>query len=310
MAEADVRTVRSFCRICTAVCGILVDVEGDTVVRVRGDKDHPMSHGYTCSEGARAAGDPSPSRSHRTADDAGRRRVATDDLGGVPRRPRRPPPGHHRPARPRIGRRLLRQRPRHGRRRLQDGRGPARRHRHSGQVQPADDRRHGEDARLPSGRRVPGVHQPHRLRAGEPGAVHRRQPGGLPRAQHRPVRPGVAPSGPCGSTPRSGSSIPPDRDGPAGHRTPGAPARHRLRRPRLRGPRAAEDGADREVLEHRCVGGADLAAAVEPFDRRHAADLAGLPEGRPGRAPRRGPTGRAGRHPHRDGRHHARPPAT
>jgi hypothetical protein len=33
----DVRTERSFCRICTAVRGILVDVSGDEVVRVRGD---------------------------------------------------------------------------------------------------------------------------------------------------------------------------------------------------------------------------------------------------------------------------------
>ena len=47
----DVRTVRSFCRICTAVCGILVDVAGDEVVRVRGDRDHPFSHGYTCPKG-------------------------------------------------------------------------------------------------------------------------------------------------------------------------------------------------------------------------------------------------------------------
>ena len=47
----DVRTERSFCRICTAVCGILVDVEGDEVVRVRGDKEHPFSHGYTCPKG-------------------------------------------------------------------------------------------------------------------------------------------------------------------------------------------------------------------------------------------------------------------
>jgi anaerobic selenocysteine-containing dehydrogenase len=46
-----VRTVRSFCRICTAVCGILVDVAGDEVVRVRGDQDHPFSHGYTCPKG-------------------------------------------------------------------------------------------------------------------------------------------------------------------------------------------------------------------------------------------------------------------
>jgi anaerobic selenocysteine-containing dehydrogenase len=43
--------VRSFCRVCTAVCGILVDVSGDEIVRVRGDKDHPFSHGYTCPKG-------------------------------------------------------------------------------------------------------------------------------------------------------------------------------------------------------------------------------------------------------------------
>jgi anaerobic selenocysteine-containing dehydrogenase len=48
---AEVRTVRSFCRICTAVCGVLVDVSGDEVVRVRGDRDHPFSHGYTCAKG-------------------------------------------------------------------------------------------------------------------------------------------------------------------------------------------------------------------------------------------------------------------
>jgi anaerobic selenocysteine-containing dehydrogenase len=45
------QTVRSFCRICTSVCGILVDVDGDQVVRVRGDQDHPFSRGYTCAKG-------------------------------------------------------------------------------------------------------------------------------------------------------------------------------------------------------------------------------------------------------------------
>jgi anaerobic selenocysteine-containing dehydrogenase len=45
------QTVRSFCRICTSVCGILVDVEGDEVIRVRGDQEHPFSHGYTCPKG-------------------------------------------------------------------------------------------------------------------------------------------------------------------------------------------------------------------------------------------------------------------
>jgi anaerobic selenocysteine-containing dehydrogenase len=45
------RTVRSFCRICTAICGIVVEVRGDRVLRVRGDPDHPLSHGYTCPKG-------------------------------------------------------------------------------------------------------------------------------------------------------------------------------------------------------------------------------------------------------------------
>ncbi|KWX67472.1 molybdopterin-dependent oxidoreductase [Mycobacterium sp. NAZ190054] len=45
------RTVHSFCRVCTSVCGILVDVDGDEVVRVRGDQDHPFSRGYTCPKG-------------------------------------------------------------------------------------------------------------------------------------------------------------------------------------------------------------------------------------------------------------------
>ena len=49
----DVRTVKSFCRICTAICGVLVDVDDDSneVLRVRGDPDHPFSHGYTCAKG-------------------------------------------------------------------------------------------------------------------------------------------------------------------------------------------------------------------------------------------------------------------
>lgn len=50
-AVAGPRTVRSFCRICTAICGIVVEVDGDRVVKVRGDADHPLSRGYTCPKG-------------------------------------------------------------------------------------------------------------------------------------------------------------------------------------------------------------------------------------------------------------------
>ncbi|PXW35653.1 UNVERIFIED_CONTAM: anaerobic selenocysteine-containing dehydrogenase [Williamsia faeni] len=47
----DTRTVRSFCRVCVSVCGILVDVVGDEVTHVRGDRDHPRSQGYSCTKG-------------------------------------------------------------------------------------------------------------------------------------------------------------------------------------------------------------------------------------------------------------------
>jgi len=33
------------------MCGILVDIDGDQVVRVRGDKQHPVTHGYMCPKG-------------------------------------------------------------------------------------------------------------------------------------------------------------------------------------------------------------------------------------------------------------------
>ena len=46
---------KSYCRICGSACGIIVTVEGDQVVKVRADEDHPVSKGYTCPKG-RAVG--------------------------------------------------------------------------------------------------------------------------------------------------------------------------------------------------------------------------------------------------------------
>jgi len=48
---AETRTERSFCRICTSLCGIVVETQGERVVRVRGDRDHPVSRGYLCPKG-------------------------------------------------------------------------------------------------------------------------------------------------------------------------------------------------------------------------------------------------------------------
>jgi anaerobic selenocysteine-containing dehydrogenase len=36
------------CTICEATCGIVLDVDGDTVTGVRGDPDDPLSRGYVC----------------------------------------------------------------------------------------------------------------------------------------------------------------------------------------------------------------------------------------------------------------------
>ncbi|MCU1366160.1 MAG: hypothetical protein JWN39_1799, partial [Ilumatobacteraceae bacterium] len=41
----------SFCRICAAACGIVVTVDDERVVQVRGDAEHPYSRGYVCSKG-------------------------------------------------------------------------------------------------------------------------------------------------------------------------------------------------------------------------------------------------------------------
>ena len=46
------REERSFCRICNAMCGIVVTVDDEErVQRVRGDEAHPLSRGYTCPKG-------------------------------------------------------------------------------------------------------------------------------------------------------------------------------------------------------------------------------------------------------------------
>jgi anaerobic selenocysteine-containing dehydrogenase len=42
---------KSFCRVCGSACGIIVDVDGDQVVRVRGDVENPLTAGYTCTKG-------------------------------------------------------------------------------------------------------------------------------------------------------------------------------------------------------------------------------------------------------------------
>lgn len=44
-------SIRTHCKICTNQCGVVVEVEGDRVLRVKGDFDHALSKGYTCPKG-------------------------------------------------------------------------------------------------------------------------------------------------------------------------------------------------------------------------------------------------------------------
>ncbi|MHA2269525.1 MAG: hypothetical protein ACXAB8_17140, partial [Promethearchaeota archaeon] len=40
------KTVRTICFDCHSRCGVLLEVKDGKVVGVKGDKDHPISHGY------------------------------------------------------------------------------------------------------------------------------------------------------------------------------------------------------------------------------------------------------------------------
>jgi anaerobic selenocysteine-containing dehydrogenase len=50
-----IETKRTYCRICLVHCGLEIDVQGEQILKVRGDRNHPLTRGYTCPKG-RATG--------------------------------------------------------------------------------------------------------------------------------------------------------------------------------------------------------------------------------------------------------------
>jgi anaerobic selenocysteine-containing dehydrogenase len=44
-------THKTYCRFCNSNCGIEVDIENNQVVAMRGDRDNPVSKGFTCIKG-------------------------------------------------------------------------------------------------------------------------------------------------------------------------------------------------------------------------------------------------------------------
>ena len=51
VASRGHRMARTACRICAVGCGTIVEIDGQRVVKVKGDPDDPWSLGYTCSKG-------------------------------------------------------------------------------------------------------------------------------------------------------------------------------------------------------------------------------------------------------------------
>ena len=49
-------TKRTYCKLCMVHCGLVAELDGERVIRVRGDFDHPLTRGYTCPKG-RASGE-------------------------------------------------------------------------------------------------------------------------------------------------------------------------------------------------------------------------------------------------------------
>lgn len=50
--EPGVRTAFRTCPLCEAGCGLELTVEGDRIVRIRGDRDDVFSHGFLCPKGS------------------------------------------------------------------------------------------------------------------------------------------------------------------------------------------------------------------------------------------------------------------
>ncbi len=55
MATQPIEVKKTYCKVCMVACGLEVEVQGERVLKVRGDFGHPLTKGYTCPKG-RATG--------------------------------------------------------------------------------------------------------------------------------------------------------------------------------------------------------------------------------------------------------------
>ena len=51
MSEAEAREVHTFCRVCEPACGLVARVEGEALVALSPDREHPVTRGFACNKG-------------------------------------------------------------------------------------------------------------------------------------------------------------------------------------------------------------------------------------------------------------------
>ena len=42
---------RTFCRVCEPACGLIASVQGNTLLSLKADREHPVSRGFVCNKG-------------------------------------------------------------------------------------------------------------------------------------------------------------------------------------------------------------------------------------------------------------------
>ncbi len=86
---ADTTWNPTACILCECNCGIEVQVEGRSFVKIRGDKQHPASAGYTCNKALRL--DHYQNADRLTTPCGGALTAPSNRSTGTPRSPRSPP---------------------------------------------------------------------------------------------------------------------------------------------------------------------------------------------------------------------------
>ena len=46
--HTGIKTHHRACHLCEAICGVVIETEGERILSIKGDKDDPLSRGHIC----------------------------------------------------------------------------------------------------------------------------------------------------------------------------------------------------------------------------------------------------------------------